>query len=213
MFYLPVHTYLNRADVQSSLGVPLNFTWVSNLVTAIYGFPTPYDVNGTGDSFRVAGLEKLEYLIENDVKISLVFGDRDYRCPWTGGEATAKAVKWEHQKGFLSAGYQEIQGIVSPGANGGVVKQYGKLSFSRIFDAGHAVSAYAPEAVYRVFMRSMFGEDVATGERMVDEDYHTTGPTDSWRWRNKLPQSLPETCMVEGNFTRVNPWAAILGTQ
>ena len=88
----------------------------------------------------------------------------------------------------------------------GLVKQYGKLSFTRVMDAGHAVSAYAPETVYRIFQCAMFGSDAATGKTLARPCYHTTGPTDSWR--NTMPRQLPETCMVEGKFQAVNPWAA-----
>ena len=45
----------------------------------------------------------------------------------------------------------------------------------------HAVSAYAPEAVYNIFMRSMFDQDVAKGKTHASSEYHTTGPVDSWR--------------------------------
>lgn len=171
----------------------------------MYGLPSPYSFLGTGDLVRYAGMSNIEYLLANGVKIALVFGDRDYRCPWTGGEAIAKAAKWTHQSGFRQAGYEKIQGISS--GRQGVVKQYGLLSFSRILDAGHAVSAYAPEAVYRVFERATFGKDVATGsEEAIGVGYHSTGPTNSWGWRNQLPEDVPHTCMVEGNWTKTNPW-------
>lgn len=200
--------YLNTAEVQSALGVPLNFTYDSDIVTANFGFPTPHQIVGTGDAFRQAGMKNIEYLLRDGVKVAMVFGDRDYRCPWTGGEATAKAAQWKNQEGFLAAGYEEIQGVSD--GNGALVKQYGQLSFSRVLDSGHAVSAYAPEAVYRIFMRSMFDSDIATGKTHIGPEYHTTGPTDSWEWRNILPEQLPETCMVGGNFTAMNPWDAVL---
>lgn len=207
-FYLPTLNYLNLAHVQQALGAGLNFTESSTLEEATTGFSTTL---GTGDGVRQAGLPNLEYLLANGVKIALVYGDRDYRCPWTGAEATAKAANWTSQKGFLSAGYEKILGISS--GDQGVVKQYGPLSFSRIFNSGHAANAYAPEAVYRIFERATFGKDVATGNETVSAEYSTTGPTDSWGWRNTLPATLPGTCMVEGRWTKTNPWASILGTQ
>ncbi|KAJ9609979.1 hypothetical protein H2200_006309 [Cladophialophora chaetospira] len=212
-FDIAVTNYLNRPDVQEALGVPLNFTYDSNLMNAVYGFPVPqYAFLGTGDPVRQAGLPNLEYLLANGVKVTLVYGDRDYRCPWTGAETTAKAAKWAHQQGFHSAGYEKIQGV--KGGRQGVVKQFGLLSFSRVFDAGHAVNAYAPEAVYRIFERAMSGKDIATGSKpAIAVGYHTTGPTDSWSWRNTLPADVPHTCMVEGNWTATNPWEPLLGPQ
>jgi carboxypeptidase C (cathepsin A) len=94
----------------------------------------------TGDAVRQDGLTNIEYLLDNNVKVAFVFGDRDYRCPWTGGEATGLAAKWDHQQDFANAGYEEIQGVTKQGTDhGGLVKQYDRFSFSRVFDSGHAV--------------------------------------------------------------------------
>ncbi|KAI1618682.1 carboxypeptidase [Exophiala viscosa] len=209
-YYLPVAEYLNIPKVQSALGLPLNWTWDSEVVTAVFGFPTPLALNGTGDAFRQAGMDNINYLLQNDIKIALLFGDRDYRCPWTGGEMTAKAATWTNSAGFLEAGYQPLQGLTSS-TKGGVVKQYGPLSFTRVFDSGHSLSAYAPETVFRVFNRTTFGKDVVSGAKMIGPNYHTTGPTDSWGWRNKMPANAPfdDTCIVEGKFLPESPWVAI----
>lgn len=211
-YYLPVAEYLNTPKIQSALGLPLNWTWDSDVVTAVFGFPTTLPLNGTGDGFRQAGLDNINYLLQNDVKIAMLYGDRDYRCPWTGAETTAKAANWTNSAGFLAAGYQPLQGL-SQDAKGGVVKQYGQLSFTRVFDSGHSLSAYAPETVFRVFNRTTFGKDVVSGATVIGPDYHTTGPTDSWGWRNKMPANAPfnDTCIVEGKFLSQNPWAAVSG--
>ncbi|KIY01041.1 uncharacterized protein Z520_03707 [Fonsecaea multimorphosa CBS 102226] len=215
-YNLGVTKYLNLPAVQTSLGVPLNFTYDSELVTGVYGFPTPYPFLGTGDTFRQAGMPNIEYALARGVKVAFVFGDRDYRCPWTGAETTAKAARWAHQTDFVGvAGYEPLQGTTSNSSSSSkdgpqaLVKQYGALSFSRVLNAGHAVSAYAPEVVYRVFERVMFGKDVATGSTAVNSTYHTTGPLDSWAWRNTLPADVPHTCMVEGEWTAKNPWGDI----
>lgn len=86
--------------------------------------------------------------------------------------------------------------------------QFGKLSFTRVFNAGHAVSAFQPETIYRIFMRSMFGTDVATGKKQLGDLYATKGPKNALQWRNVLPKS-PESCMVEGKFQDVNVWTAV----
>lgn len=168
----------------------------------------------TGDLIRQNGQPNIEYLLAEGVKVAFVFGDRDYRCPWTGGEMTALAAKREHQSNFVKAGYEEMQGITTSASDGGyvaLVKQHSRFSFSRVLDSGHSVSAYAPETVYRIFQRTMDGLDVSTGTESVDDGYHTEGPTTSWQWTNTLPKNTPETCMVEGRFQDTNPWAVILG--
>ena len=86
-----------------------------------------------------------------------------------------------------------------------MTKQFGALSFTRVFGAGHSVNAYQPETVYRVFMHSMFGRDVATGEKQVGAGFQSKGPASSRGRTNVLPKSLPRTCMVEGSFQNVSP--------
>lgn len=179
------------------------------------GFASAVPVNVTGDALRQAGVANLAYLLGRGVKVALLFGDRDYRCPWTGGEATAKATPWSSQGDFVAAGYQELQNLPAGTAHGGVVKQAGLLSFTRIFDVGHSVSSYAPDTAFTIFNRTLFGLDVATGTLPATNNYYrTTGPTDSFGWRNTLPEGAPltDTCMVAGQFLPVNPWDKLLGS-
>lgn len=193
-------------------------------MTNVFGsYSAPSLKIGTGDSIR-KGIHDLEYAISVGVDVAMIYGDRDYICNWLGGEAIAKNLAWSHQKGFLGAGYEKT--ITNDKYDGGVTKQvsrhsnvfisgllltltqFGKLSFTRVFDAVHAVSASQPETVYRIFMRSMLGTDVATGKKQVGDLYSTKGPKDSLKWRNVLPKS-PESCMVEGKFQDVNVWTSV----
>lgn len=51
-----------------------------------------------------------------------------------GGEAISLAVKYKDSAAFKDAGYQELN--VNASYVAGMVRQVGRLSFSRIFDAG-----------------------------------------------------------------------------
>ncbi|KAK1055262.1 hypothetical protein LTR74_015801 [Friedmanniomyces endolithicus] len=145
--------FLNQEWVQKELGVPVNYTEDSNLVANIF-------LALTGDPSGVRGLEKLEYLLSSGVKVALVYGDRDYRCPWLGGEALSLQANWTGAEGqqlhqlyplrpsawvlegmlmmsldFRAAGYEYIH--TNRSYSGGVVRQHGNLSFSRVFESGH----------------------------------------------------------------------------
>ena len=67
--------FFNQEWVQKDLGVPVNFTANSNLLSTYIAF-------AAGDPYRRAGMKDVEYLLEQGVKIALIYGDRDYTCPW-----------------------------------------------------------------------------------------------------------------------------------
>lgn len=215
-FFLPVSDYLNTGSTQQELGVPLNFSYISNAVLSNFGVPSastnrPVSAQ-SGDSVRQNSLQGVEYLLANDVKVAFIYGDRDYRCPWTGGLANALAAKWSGQNGLSTAGFEILQGVTKTGTDhGGVVKQYERFSFTRVFDSGHSVSAYAPETVFRIFDRTLHGVDAASGQIKVGNGFSTDGPVDSWQWQNTLPKRVPLTCIVAGQWTKDNPWTAVAG--
>jgi len=51
-----------------------------------------------------------------------------------GGEAVSLAVKYKDSAAFKAAGYQDLK--VNASYVGGLVRQVGRLSFTRVFDAG-----------------------------------------------------------------------------
>src|SRR5689334_923282 len=101
---------------------------------------------------------------------------------------------------FSRAGYEPIATNLTH--RGGVVRQYGKISFSRVFDAGHAVGAFQPEIVSKIFDRVMFDKDVATGLVNItaisggNGSYSSNGPANSFHIKNVLPPSPENECYV-----------------
>jgi carboxypeptidase C (cathepsin A) len=91
--------------------------------------------NLTGDFVRGNSLASLGALLDKGVKVALVYGDRDYQCNWLGGEAISLAIKSNTTSSFMNAGYANIE--TNSSYVGGLVRQYGNLSFSRVFQAGH----------------------------------------------------------------------------
>ncbi len=183
--------YLNQPHVQSALGVPLNFTSSSSVVAAAF--------RAIGDYPRPGWLEDLSYLLENGVKVALVYGDRDYACNWIGGEAVSLAVNYTNTTHFHDAGYVPIQ--TNSSYSGGQVRQYGNFSFSRVYESGHEVPAYQPETAYRIFQRALFNHDIATGkvDTSSKNTTYTTSPAglkDTWSIKNKDPPEPKWVCYV-----------------
>ncbi|KAK5319002.1 hypothetical protein LTR93_007696 [Exophiala xenobiotica] len=186
--------YLNQPHVQSALGVPLNFTSSSSVVAAAF--------QAIGDYPRPGWLEDLSYLLDNGVKVALVYGDRDYACNWIGGEAVSLAVNYTNTRHFHDAGYAPIQ--TNSSYSGGQVRQYGNFSFSRVYESGHEVPAYQPETAYRIFQRALFNHDIATGKVDImdmgsNAATYTTSPAglkDTWSIKNKDPPEPKWVCYV-----------------
>ena len=196
--------YLNNMTVLSAIGAKVNFT-ESN----------PYVLDGfvsTGDTIRGGLVEDLANLIRGGVRVALIYGDADYLCNWFGGEAISLALAAEltdypyatfaapglttpptYSQGFPSAGYAQI--VPNKTYVGGAVRQYGNLSFSRIYEAGHFVPYYQPETAYQVFARIINGLEIATGDLIDLSTFGSTGPTNATYTEDSTYSPSP-TCWV-----------------
>lgn len=181
--------YLNNASVQQAIGSPVNFTTPSVVVFS--------EFHETGDESRGGNVPRLAALVKRGIRVGLMYGDRDYICNWFGGQAVAERVAQEvggeYGENFINAGYAPIQ--VNDSYIGGVVRQYGNLSFSRIYQAGHAVPAYQPETAFQVFARIIAGSSVATGDSVDLAVYNTTGAANATETAS-LPKMPKSTCFV-----------------
>lgn len=183
--------YLSQNWVQKALGVPINFT---ESVDSVYtGF------SSTGDYPRsdVRGyLEDIAYVLDSGIKVALVYGDRDYACPWNGGEEVSLQVDYSNADKFRAAGYAALQTNAS--YVGGSVRQHGNFSFTRVFEAGHEVPAYQPQTAYEIFHRAMFNRDIATGKISTSKNstYTTKGPSSTFDIKNEVPDSPEPTCYI-----------------
>ncbi|KAK0124304.1 hypothetical protein ONS95_009275 [Cadophora gregata] len=179
--------YLNTASVQAAIGSPVNFTQTNQEVISAF--------TSTGDYERNDLIPEIAKLLKAGIRVGFMYGDRDYICNWLGGEAISLAVAAATSPSYASifpeSGYAPI--IVNTSYIGGVVRQYGNLSFSRIYDAGHSVPAYQPETAFQVFARILSGTSVSTGEIINPSLYNTTGALNATH-TNSLPPSPSATC-------------------
>ncbi|KAM0130385.1 hypothetical protein ACHAO1_007892 [Botrytis cinerea] len=181
--------YLNTAAFQSAIGSPVNYTETNLQVVAAF--------TSTGDYERKSYIPEIAALVNSGIHVGLMYGDRDYICNWLGGEAislaVAEQVSSEYASKFPAAGYAPI--ITNTSYIGGVVRQFGNLSFSRIYDAGHSIPAYQPETAFQVFARIIMGTSLSTGETINSSVYNTTGPLNATH-TTSLPSSPTNTCYL-----------------
>ncbi|RKU45279.1 hypothetical protein DL546_005877 [Coniochaeta pulveracea] len=177
--------YLLQADTLRSLGVPVNHTAASTTVNSVFEV--------THDIARPGFLDAIAYLLSRGVKVHMMYGDRDYGCNWVGGEKSSLAVPWSRQEKFAQAGYAPF---VAAEDILGMTRQVGNYSFTRVFQAGHEVPSYQPEAAYEIFRRATFGLDIPTGLVDVTEDFVTDGPTDVWHIKHDPPERPVPRCNI-----------------
>ncbi|GAO14990.1 hypothetical protein UVI_02027820 [Ustilaginoidea virens] len=181
--------YLNQGHILQAIGSPVNYTMASNAVLEAF--------QGTGDQSRGGNIKRLADLLDRGIRIGLIYGDRDYICNWYGGEAVALAIANQSRANYASrfpaAGYAPI--IVNDSYIGGVVRQYGNLSFSRVYQAGHSVAWYQPETAFQVFARIMMGTSVSTGEIINLAAYNTSGLSVASHV-DTLPATPASTCYI-----------------
>ncbi|KAI9890360.1 MAG: hypothetical protein M1814_004270 [Vezdaea aestivalis] len=183
-------SYLNTAAVQSSIGTPINFTSSSRAVNRVF--------NSLGDFERVDPIDDLAFLLNSGVRVALIYGDRDFICNWLGGEAVSTAVaalaRSPYPSSFPAAGYSEL--MVNSSYVGGAIRQFGNLSFTRIYDAGHLVPSYQPEAAFTLFSRIVRGRnELATGKSADLGAFSSKGTAQALH-RNSVPESPKPICYI-----------------
>lgn len=156
--------FLNLASTQEALGVNINYTRSSS-ANVSYGFQT------TGD-FVYPLITDLEAILSYGVRVALIYGDADYICNWFGGEAISLAVNYTHAEAFRAAGYTPF---VVDGTEYGETREVENFSFTRIYEAGHEVPYYQPEAALEIFKRVLEGRAVSDGVGGVGGGYATNG--------------------------------------
>ncbi|KAG9690797.1 alpha/beta-hydrolase, partial [Aureobasidium melanogenum] len=182
--------YLNRQDVREELGVPVMFS--QNAASVQSNF-----VAITGDAARFDGMRALDQALTAGVRAAFVFGDRDTRCNWLNGEAVTNTASWPGKQHFSTAGYENTK--INSTHIGGLTKQFQNLSFTRVFQAGHAAGYFQPQTVLEIFERSsVWDSDVATGTRLLatDGNYSISGPISAWSHFEVLPDVPTPVCNI-----------------
>ncbi|THX22531.1 alpha/beta-hydrolase [Aureobasidium pullulans] len=183
-------TYLNRPEVREQLVVSVLFKPGSMTINNKF-------VYGTGDLARVDGIHALNTILDSNVNLALVLGDRDTRCNWLSGETVANTIDWKGKSAYAAAGYQETQ--TNSTYIGGLTRQFQSLSFTRVFQAGHAVGFFQPQTVFEIFERSsVWGTDVATGKQKIRSNgtYATKGESSAWSHFEVLPEVPEPVCDI-----------------
>ncbi|KAG5515593.1 hypothetical protein RHGRI_036585 [Rhododendron griersonianum] len=89
-------------------------------------------------------------LLEDGIKMLAYAGEYDLICNWLGNSNWVHAMAWSGQKDFTAA--SNVSFVVD-GAEKGVMKSYGPLTFLKVHDAGHLVPMDQPKAALEMLRR------------------------------------------------------------
>jgi carboxypeptidase C (cathepsin A) len=191
--------YLTTAPVMQAIGAQVNYTQSSIAVLNAFA--------QNGDSVRGTQLKSLADLLARGIRVAFIYGDAcvsshhtntghesftdfhtsDIICNWLSGQSTSLALSAllpPYATSFTAASYASI--VVNTSYVGGHVRQFGNLSFSRIFNAGHLVPMYQPETAFTVFTRVIKGVDISMGKTVDLATYGTEGVSNSSVYRNEV---------------------------
>jgi carboxypeptidase C (cathepsin A) len=155
-----VTRYLNSDATRAYLNVsdgPQRKTWSSCSTAVAMGFA--FDVMKRFDRY-VADL-----LDHASVRVLIYHGDADLVCNWHGGLAWTRELEWSHRAEFNSA--QERPFLVDGGGHyhsstqAGVIRAYkDRLTFLRVFNAGHFMPMNQPAAALEMVIRFLKGVEL-----------------------------------------------------
>ncbi|XP_058199946.1 serine carboxypeptidase-like [Rhododendron vialii] len=93
---------------------------------------------------------RIPTLLEDGIKMLVYAGEYDLICNWLGNSKWVNAMVWSGQKEFTAA--PNVSFVVD-GAEKGVMKSYGPLTFLKVHDAGHMVPMDQPKAALEMLRR------------------------------------------------------------
>ncbi|CAA7262537.1 unnamed protein product [Cyclocybe aegerita] len=101
----------------------------------------------TGDDARTL-LPPLAALANSGMKILIWAGDADINCNWLGGHASVLAMNWYGKKRLARTPFRNMTINGTPVA---AIQNVDNFAFARVYQAGHEVPAFQPQASFEIF--------------------------------------------------------------
>ncbi|KAL9261459.1 Serine carboxypeptidase-like 48-like protein [Drosera capensis] len=140
---------LNEKTVRGALGVG-NLEFVSCSSTVYEAMQNDWMKN------LEAGIPTL---LEDGIKVLVYAGEYDLICNWLGNSRWVHAMEWSGKKEFKAAA---TESFVVAGAEAGLMKSHGRLTFLKVHDAGHMVPMDQPKVSLEMLNRWIQGTLSAT---------------------------------------------------
>ncbi|KAJ1890507.1 hypothetical protein LPJ66_007438 [Kickxella alabastrina] len=135
--------YLRTREFTNAIGVTesgVGFEECSDEVFDRFG--------STSDEMSRSALSSLQFILNQNMPVLLYSGDADFICNWHGNLAVARALNWHGKGAFKNAISAPWNWPTKSGnkVGAGEVLSAENLTFLRVFEAGHEVPYYQPQA-------------------------------------------------------------------
>ncbi|KAF8524562.1 alpha/beta-hydrolase [Hysterangium stoloniferum] len=110
----------------------------------------------TGDDARTL-LPQLSALVNSKLKVLIWAGDADINCNWLGGHSVVLAMDWY---GNATLHNTPLTNITINGSPVAAVQNVDNFSFARVYQAGHEVPAFQPQAAFEIFKQVIAKEQL-----------------------------------------------------
>ncbi|KAF4461546.1 carboxypeptidase D [Fusarium albosuccineum] len=140
-------TYLQSSAVMKAIGTQSTYGECPD---------APYQkFMSSGDRGR-SFLPTLKQVIDSNITVLIWAGDADWICNWMGNYRALNSIS---SKSFLA---QPLKPYTVNGKKYGEFKASGNLSWLRVYEAGHEVPAYQPEAALAAFIATMSKKPISS---------------------------------------------------
>ncbi|KAF9479203.1 alpha/beta-hydrolase [Pholiota conissans] len=140
--------FLRSASVKAQIGANSTYRECAN---------APFNLfTKTGDDARTL-LPQLAALANSGLKMLLWAGDADINCNWLGGHASALAMDWFGKERLAKTPFKNM---TINGEAVAAIQNVDNFSFARVYQAGHEVPAFQPQAAFEIFKQIVHNEQL-----------------------------------------------------
>ncbi|TFK31316.1 alpha/beta-hydrolase [Crucibulum laeve] len=140
--------FLSSASVKQQIGATSQYRECAN---------APFNLFvKTGDDARTL-LPQLGALANSRLKMLIWAGDADINCNWLGGHASVLAMNWYGKKRINNTPFKNM---TIKGKAVAAIQNVDNFSFARVYQAGHEVPAFQPEAAFEIFRQIIHKEQL-----------------------------------------------------
>ncbi|PKS12992.1 hypothetical protein jhhlp_000333 [Lomentospora prolificans] len=133
--------YLQRPDIQEAVGGLTNYTDSGGAIGIVLSGDGKYP-------YAKSFTSELSDVVKAGVKVLIWTGDADYVCNYVGTQRIAESVEWSGQQVFTDAA---MEPYTVNGIQKGEFKKLDNLNLARVYEAGHNLMWYQPEAGIQIF--------------------------------------------------------------